>query len=133
MTRSNKKIIKPLNPLIYKVAASMAAELYEVGRSQGMQSRHKTPRAYAKANLEKFVPLAIKHLLSMLKSTSNCSEHMRQEIYKALTDPINDPNLMEAKVDTDLNMSFILDQKKFEKMKILAPVSSTPAKTVLHR
>lgn len=118
------KIVKPMDPLIFKVAGEFAATMYEAGRSSGMTSIHKNARSYAKANLEKFVPLAIKHLIEMLKPTSNCSEHMRQAIHEALTNPINDPDLMEAKVDTNLNAEIAkLSMRKFEKNKI----------TVLHK
>lgn len=113
------KIVKPLDPLIFKVAAEFAATMYEAGRSSGMTSKHKDARAYAKANLEKFVPLAVKHLIELLKPTSNCTDYMRQEIHAALTNPINDPDLMEKKVDTDLNNEILkLSNRKFEKNKI---------------
>ena len=124
------KITKPINPLIWKVAGEFAATIYEAGRSSGMTSVHKNARSYAKANIEKFVPLAIKHLLEMLKPTSNITEHMRQEIHAALTDPINDPDLMETKVNTDFNMEMLLEKKKFDKQKILTPIQTK--KTVLH-
>lgn len=113
------KIVKPLDPLIFKIAGEFAATMYEVGRSQGMTSKFKTPRAYAKANLEKFVPLAIKHLIEMLKPTSNCSEHMRQAIHAALTNPINDPDLMDTKVDPEIAVGLISkEQRAFDKRKI---------------
>lgn len=123
------KIVKPINPLIYRTAGEMAAVMYETGRSQGMTSIHKTPKAYAQANLEKFIPIAIKHLIELLKPTSGITNHMRDEIHAALTDPLNDPELMEAKVDTDLNTEILkLSARKFEKNNI-----KTEAKTVLHR
>lgn len=113
------KIVKPIDPLIYKTAAEMACVFYEVGRSQGMTSIHKGPRQYAKANLEKFVPLAIKHLIEMLKPTANTTEHMKQAIHAALTNPINDPELMEAKVDPEITVGLISkEQRAFEKRKI---------------
>lgn len=92
-----KKTVKPLNPLIFRTAGEFAAVWYEAGRSSGLTSVHKTPRSYARANFEKFVPMVIKYFLEMLKPTSNCSEHMRQEIYAALIDPVNDPNLVNLK------------------------------------
>lgn len=123
------KIVKPINPLIYRTAGEIAAIMYETGRSQGMTSIHKTPKAYAQANLEKFIPIAIKHLIELLKPTSGITNHMRDEIHAALTDPLNDPELMEAKVDTDLNAEILkLSARKFEKNNI-----KTEAKTVLHR
>lgn len=101
MTRSNKKIVTPANPLIYKVAAEMAGVFFDAGRSSGLQSKHKTPEAFARANIEKFLPKAVQTLIEMLKPTSNCTEHMREEIYSALMDPVNDPNLMQTKPQTD--------------------------------
>lgn len=101
MTRSNKKIVTPANPLIYKVAAEMAGVFFDAGRSSGLHSKHKTPEAFARANIEKFLPKAVQTLIEMLKPTSNCTEHMREEIYSALMDPVNDPNLMQTKPQTD--------------------------------
>jgi|SRR6185312_946802 len=125
----SKKIVKPINPLIFKVAGEFAAVFYETGRSQGMTSKHKTAKAYARHNIEKFVPLAIKHLIDMLKPTSNCTDFMRMEIYEALRDPINDPDLMEGKKNglPDINaekLSKILNQ--YDKNKINLPVTSNP-------
>lgn len=94
------KIVKPLNPLIFKVAGSMAAEWYEIGRSQGLKSKWPNARAYAKNNLEKFVPKAISILLDMLSNPSY-NDVMKMEIYEALTDPINDKDLMSGQEQLD--------------------------------
>ncbi len=96
-----KKIITPANPLIYKVAAEMAGVFYDAGRSSGLHSKHKTAEAFAKANIEKFLPKAVETLIFMLKPDSNCSDFMRSEIYDALMDPVNDPDLMQTKPATD--------------------------------
>ncbi len=125
-----KKIAKPANPLIYRTAAEFACTFYEAGRSSGMTSKHKDAKRFAAEYMERFIPLAIKHLLEMLKPTSNITEHMRQEIHAALTDPINDPDLMEAKVNTDFNMEMLLEKKKFDKHKILTPIQTK--KSVIH-
>jgi len=125
-----KKIVKPANPLIYRTAAELACTSYEAGRSSGMTSKHKDAKRFAAEYMERFIPLAIKHLLEMLKPTSNITEHMRQEIHAALTDPINDPDLMETKVNPDFNMEMLLEKKKFDKQKILNPVETK--KTVIH-
>ncbi len=93
-----KSEVKPLNPLIYRTAAQFAAEWYEIGRSQGLTSIHKNAKRYAAANFEKFVPKVIETFLHMLKPTSGISEHMKQEIYSALIDPVNDPNLVPVGV-----------------------------------
>ncbi len=125
-----KKIAKPANPLIYRTAAEFACVFYEAGRSSGMTSKHKDAKRFAAEYMERFIPLAVKHLIEMLKPTSNITEHMRAEIHSALTDPINDPDLMETKVSPDFNMEMILEKKKFDKQKILTPIQSK--KTVLH-
>ena len=95
------KIVKPLNPLIFKVAGSLAAEFYEIGRSQGLTSKWKTPRQYANANIEKFVPKALEYLIDMLGEHSNMPQLVKQEIYEAITDPINDPDLMSGQEQLD--------------------------------
>ena len=87
-----KKIIKPHSSLIENVAANIAAEFYEIGRTQGLHSKHKTPRAYARANFEKFIPNAVKHLMDMLGS-SMVSENEKQAIYDALLERANDSDL----------------------------------------
>ena len=90
------KIVKPLNPLIFKVAGELAATWYEIGRGQGLTSKWKTPRAYANANIEKFIPKAVSILLDMLGPHSNMPELAKNEIYEALLDPVNDPDLMNG-------------------------------------
>lgn len=121
-----------MNVMIYKVAGEFAGIYYDAGRSTGLTSKFKNAESFARANVEKFIPLAIKHLMELLKPTSNITEHMRSEIYEALMDPVNDPELMKAKVNTDLNMELLDDQRKFKKLKVLTPVTSEK-KTVLHR
>jgi hypothetical protein len=88
-----KIFFKPKSkPLIEKVAGELAGVWYEIGRGQGMTSKWKTPRAYAKANIEKFIPLALKHLLEML-SNPTTPDLMKQEIYDAIMERVNDPDL----------------------------------------
>lgn len=126
MTHS-RKIHKPINPLIYKVAGEFAATFYEAGRSSGMPSKHKNARSYAREYIEKFIPLAVKTLLSMLKPTSNCSEHMRMEIYEALMDPVNDPELMDGKKNglPDINAELVAKaMKAYDKNKINIPINT---------
>jgi hypothetical protein len=79
-------------PLIEKVAAELAGTWYEVGRGQGMTSKYKSARAYARANIEKFVPKAVEILIDML-GKPDTPEIMKAEIYEALMERINDPDL----------------------------------------
>lgn len=91
--------------VIERTAAAIAAEWYEIGRSQGMKSKYKTPRAYAKAYLEMWIPKSVEILTSML-AMSHVSEHMKQEIYAALLERTNDPgahNLVNLSQKRDPN------------------------------
>lgn len=85
-----KQAAAPKLNLIEHVAAELAATFYEVGRSQGLKSRHKNARTYALNNLEKFVPHAVKHLLEQLNSPSISAE-TKEEIWESLQERMNDP------------------------------------------
>lgn len=116
------KIIKPRDDLIERVAGEMAAEWFEAGlNTPGMNMlRHKyknNPRLYAQQNIEKFIPVAIKTLMDMLKPTSNCSAEMREEIYDALMDRVNEKGNITS---TDIQGLSDIDVKK------LMELSSTP-------
>ena len=63
---SNLKTIVPKYTVIEQTAIQLAACFYEAGRSSGLKSKHKNARAYAKANLERFIPKAIDILTTML-------------------------------------------------------------------
>ena len=80
------------NVLIEKTAGELAATTYEQLRSAGFKSKFKNPRAYARANIEKYVPVAVKILTEML-GRNDISAHMKEEIYEALLERANDPNL----------------------------------------
>ncbi len=86
-------MIKPSSPrfnLIEHVAAELAGTFYEIGRGQGLKSVHKTARHYAAANLEKFVPHAVKHLIEML-GRPDISAEQKEEIWESLQERMNDP------------------------------------------
>lgn len=127
--KMSKKLPVPINPLIFETAAKFAAEFYEVGRMQGMTSKYKNHREYTRAYVEKFIPLAIKTLIEMLKpGNSRVSEHMKEAIHAALTDPLNDKNLMEAKVDPEFRMDVLQEQlakSRFDKNKITLNTSQS--------
>lgn len=126
-----KKLVIPANPLIYRTALQYAAVFYEAGRSSGLTSQYKTPEDFAKRYMERFIPMVIKNFMAMLKPNSGRSDHEKATIYEALMDPVNDPRLMKAKVNTDLNLTLFEDQRKFNKLKVLSPIQSK--KTVLHK
>jgi len=78
--------------IIEKVAGEMAAIFYEAGRSSGMNSKYKIARAYARANLEKFIPTAINHLLTVMHNPST-PKIMKDEIMEAYLERANAPGL----------------------------------------
>lgn len=96
----SNKLKQPMNPLIFKTAANLCAVWFETALSSGMPrgkyvgTGDKPLKMFVQDHLEKFLPLTISILIDMLKPTSNCTEHMRQEIHAALTDPLTDPDLM---------------------------------------
>ena len=116
------KIIKPLNPLIFKVAGELACVWYEIGRGQGLTSKWKTPKQYANANIEKFVPKAIEHLLDILSNPS-FPALAKAEIYDALIDPINDTDLMSgqeqlAAINAKKLDNIVKEHERYNKEKI---------------
>lgn len=84
----------PKYTVIEKTAAEFAAVWYETGRSQGLTSKWKTPKAYARANFEKFIPKALEILLSML-NRSDIHDLMKEEIYEAIMERHNDKALTD--------------------------------------
>lgn len=86
-----KKLLAPHSILIETVAGQLAATWYEIGRSQGLTSKWKTPKAFAQANLEKFIPKAIDHMLDILNNP-HTDPDAKVMIYDALSDRMNDPN-----------------------------------------
>lgn len=113
-----KKIITPRNTLIEKTAGELAAAWYEIGRSQGLTSKHKNARKYAKANLEKFIPKAVELLLQMLEPHSNATEEMKAEIYEALMERHNDPELCAVLPNVDVKRALELAEQ-MEKQKVI--------------
>lgn len=124
-----------MNPLIFKTAATLAATWFEAALSSGLPRGKyvgmgdKPLKMFVEDHLEKFLPLTISYLLEMLKPHSNCNEHMRAEIYEALMDPINDPELMDMgksktkKEHEDLVQKAIRD---FDKRKVFETVGVKP-------
>jgi len=88
----SKIVSVPKSQLIEKTALQFACEYYEAGRNTGLTSKHKNARAFAKANVEKFVPLVISTFLDML-ANPKFSEHMKREIWDAIQERHNDPTL----------------------------------------
>src|SRR5882672_4823312 len=87
-----KNLITPQSLLIEKTALELAAVFYEAGRSSGLTSKHKDARAFAKANVEKFIPKAVELLMDILAKDST-PQDQRDLIYEAFLERTNDKEL----------------------------------------
>jgi len=87
-----KNLITPQSLLIEKTALELAAVFYEAGRSSGLTSKHKDARAFAKANVEKFIPKAVELLMDIL-AKDNTPQDQRDLIYEAFMERTNDKEL----------------------------------------
>ena len=88
-TITEQRLFKtPNSTVIEKTALEMAAVFYDAARSSGGTSKL-TQRAWARKNFQKFIPRAIQILISML-GRSDISDLMKQEIYEALIERVND-------------------------------------------
>lgn len=86
------KILQPEDILIEKTALAFAAEFYEIGRGQGLKSKWKTPKSFAKNNFEKFIPRVVDDFLTILNNP-NFDASAKDMIWKAIQKRHNDPNL----------------------------------------
>ena len=95
-----KKIVKPHSTLIEQTAADLCATYYEVGRSQGLTSKHKTHKAFVHHNIEHFIPIAVDILTTML-GNPNTPDNQKEAIAEALLERANDPDLsfMNEKIE----------------------------------
>jgi hypothetical protein len=87
-----RKIVEPKINLIEQTAADLCAQFYEVGRSQGLTSKHKTHKDYVAHNIEKFIPIALSYLMDML-NRPDISVEMKDTIYEAIIERNSDPSL----------------------------------------
>jgi len=87
------KIIHPASVLIEQTAADLCAEYYEIGRSQGLKSKHKTHKAFVHAHLERFIPIAVDLLTTML-GKKETPDSQKELIAQALLERANDPDLV---------------------------------------
>lgn len=111
-TLKPKHIATPRSLLIEKTALEMAAVYYEAGRNTGMTSKHKDARSFAKANVEKFIPIAVSTLLDML-GMPHIPQHQKDEIYEAIMERTNDQELSNIGVKQfENNTPFLPDLPK---------------------
>lgn len=109
MGRLEKKLIKvqnnlvsPHSILIEQTALDLATTYYEVGRGQGLTSKYKTHRAFAKANVEKYIPMAVKLLMDILSNPAT-PQDQKDLIYDALMERTNDPSLSDIGIPAFIN------------------------------
>lgn len=105
-----KKIITPESLLIEKTALDLACSFYEIGRSQGLKSKYKNAKQYAKKNLEQFIPKAIEVLIDML-SKDHVPEDQKSLIYSALMERTNDKDLSNCGIPVFKNdIAYLADK-----------------------
>lgn len=110
MDSISKNLITPQSLLIEKTALELAAVFYEAGRSSGLTSKHKDARSFAKANLEKFIPKAIQHLMDMLSNPAT-PEDFKSLIYEAFMERSNDTDLSNIGIPVFENNTPYLAEK----------------------
>lgn len=114
-----RKLNDPSSVLIEITAGNLAATWYEIGRSQGLKSKYKTTKAYVNANVEKFIPKAIEHLIDML-GNEFVPHDQKEMIYDALSSRVNDPGNITS---TDIKGLAPLDVMKVLNYAQVAPPS----------
>jgi hypothetical protein len=92
MTKLVNQLITPHSLVIEKTALELAAVFYEAGRSSGMTSKHRNAKHFAKANVEKFIPMAVQTLMDMLGDSAT-PEEQKTMIYDAFLERTNDAEL----------------------------------------
>lgn len=97
------KIVDPSDVIIEKTAGEFCAIFYDAARSSGLTTitlqgqkinllKYKTPRAFARVHLEKFIPAAV-HSLIEIMSRPNLPIEQKDLIYNALMERVNDQDL----------------------------------------
>lgn len=112
MDRLQRKLIKPESTLIEKTALELACCFYEIGRSQGLTSKYKNPKAYAKRHIKEFIPKAVELLMDILANPQTPLAQ-RDAIYDALLERVNDVDLSNTIpiFDNPLAATFKADNK----------------------
>lgn len=97
------KIVDPGNVIVEKTAGEFAGVFYDAARSSGLKViklqgkvinllRYKSPRAFARAHIEAFIPAAM-HSLMQILSRPETPEPQKKLIYDAVMERVNDANL----------------------------------------
>lgn len=97
------KLKDPSDVIVEKTAGEFAGVFYDAARSSGMTVitlqgqkinllKYKSPRAFARSHLEKFIPAAV-HALTDIMSRENTPPDQKEIIYQALMERVNDPDI----------------------------------------
>ena len=105
------KIVTPQSLVIEKTALELAAILYEAGRSSGLTSKHKDAKAFAKANVQTFIPKAVELLMDMLGNPAT-PQDQKDLIYDAIMERTNDPELSNSGIPVFKNETPYLPDNK---------------------
>ena len=95
MDKLPRRFIKPESLLIEKTALELATAIYEVGRSQGLTSKYKDHKSYAKRHLNEFIPKAVELLMDILANPNTPTDH-RDMIMDAFLERANDVELSQS-------------------------------------
>lgn len=112
-----KELVTPSTGMIEKIAIEFAGVYYDTARSQGLHSKHKNARSYARAYFEKFIPNAIKHCMEILNNPKTPVDQ-KMMIYDELMKRANDPEaraLFPSETEHDKHLNFNLPEGFFEK------------------
>lgn len=91
MSKFNK-IVTPESLVIEKTALELAANFWEIGKSQGLTSKFKDARSYAKCHVKEFIPIAVSILMDML-GKDHIPNDQKDMIYAAFMERTNDTDL----------------------------------------
>lgn len=112
------ELYTPATGMIEKIAGEFAATWFEAALSSGLKDTqyNKSPRKFARKNLEKFIPHAIKHCLEILNNP-NTPQDQKMMIYDELMKRSNDPearSLFPSQTEADKPLSFDLPENFVE-------------------
>lgn len=128
-----RKIITPESLVIEKTALELAANFWEIGKSQGLQSKYKDARSYAKRYVEKFIPAAVSILMDML-GKDHIPSDQKDMIYAAFLERSNDKDLANTIpiFDNPLAKTFVSD-KVIPQSPLIGTSPTYPAKKKKHK
>jgi hypothetical protein len=97
------KLVSPSDVIIEKTAGEFAGVWYDAARSSDMKIvklqgktinllKYKTTRDFARRHLEAFIPAAV-HALNDILSRDSTSVEMKEIIYQAILERVNDPDI----------------------------------------